>query len=159
MVPPILCTARRSASSWTAQHCIHSIVFAAGLWALMGFPITHVVTNDTLVSEFICKICFQLVEHPSYTQCTHVFCASCFNDWYMQTPRCPTCNKDLGMREVGELKHANPLAWRLLSRVQCKCPVENCGWQGDYSELSSHLTNSESHTKASVAAASKASVL
>lgn len=125
----------------------------------MGFPTTHVLTNDELVSEFLCKICFQLVEHPAYTACTHVFCASCLSDWLNQNPSCPACKAPLGPRDVAELKAANPLAWRVLSRVQCRCPVQGCVWRGDYSELSSHLTNSESHTKSSLESATKTSIL
>ena len=43
-----------------------------------------------------------------------------------------------------------PLAWRLLGRVQVRCPLHDstsCGWRGDLSEVSAHLTNSESHLK------------
>eukprot|EP00899_Mesostigma_viride_P014979 jgi/Mesvir1/23482/Mv22330-RA.1 len=66
--------------------------------------------------------------------------------------RCPKCNALL-QSSVEPLRVANPLAWRVLSRVRVKCPVqlgnanhvENCRWQGDYSDLGAHLTSSESH--------------
>ena len=48
---------------------------------------------------------------------------------------------------VSSLKATVPLAWRLLGRVQCRCPLHDggCAWKGDYSEVTSHLTNSQSH--------------
>ena len=48
---------------------------------------------------------------------------------------------------VSTLKSASPLAWRLLGRVRVRCPLHasGCSWRGDLSEVSAHLTNSQSH--------------
>ena len=120
----------------------------------------------SIVSEFTCKICCNLVEygHAAYTHCSHVFCESCLADWVARSsdpevlaeaamngepargPRCPTCNAGLaGEGKVAPLQ-TQPLAWRLLGRVQVRCPLHDstsCGWRGDLSEVSAHLTNSE----------------
>jgi DnaJ homolog subfamily C member 7 len=84
----------------------------------------------------------------------HVFCSACLDEWLVaaSSARCPTCNADLGAREShAPLRVANPLAWRVLSRVQCRCPLSvgvnsanACPWVGDYSEVHAHLTASES---------------
>eukprot|EP01006_Ploeotia_vitrea_P051941 TRINITY_DN67620_c1_g11_i1.p1 TRINITY_DN67620_c1_g11~~TRINITY_DN67620_c1_g11_i1.p1 ORF type:complete len:574 (-),score=54.36 TRINITY_DN67620_c1_g11_i1:200-1921(-) len=114
----------------------------------MPFPLSHVLTSEELISEFLCKICMQLVDYPVYTRCTHVFCKNCLQQWVEQKSTCPTCNATLNYRDVGELKAACPLAWRILNKVQCKCPLENgCEWKGDYSELEAHMTSSESHVE------------
>merc|ERR1719498_2173127 len=61
--------------------------------------------------------------------------------------RCPTCNAPLPPDAVSTLKSASPLAWRLLGRVRVRCPLHasGCSWRGDLSEVSAHLTNSQSH--------------
>ena len=136
----------------------------------MGFPLSDVLTDESIVSEFTCKICCNLVEygHAVHTSCSHVFCEKCLADWVARSsdpdilaeaalngeqargPRCPTCNAGLaGEGKVAPLQ-TQPLAWRLLGRVQVRCPLHDstsCGWRGDLSEVSAHLTNSESHLK------------
>ena len=137
----------------------------------MGFPLADVLTSDSLVEEFACKICTELVEYTkcSYTKCGHVFCSVCLGTWMAragtasdearaeaalngQNPvvgtRCPTCNTGIDAQSVSDLKTASPLAWRLLGRVKVRCPTHgttNCQWSGDLSEVSAHLTDSKSH--------------
>jgi len=113
---------------------------------------TMVLTDDVLspdhaIGEFICKICMQLSDHPVYTHCTHVFCESCLDEWFQHKRSCPSCNASLSHDQVAPLQTANPLAWRLLGRVQLRCPLhaQSCTWKGDYSEVQAHLTSSESH--------------
>jgi DnaJ family protein C protein 7 len=69
--------------------------------------------------------------------------------------------------QVGALKTEQPLAWRLLGRLRCRCPLYGsgngsaCGWEGDYSELGAHLTSSDAHlaeAKGAAAAASAAAL-
>eukprot|EP01065_Artemidia_motanka_P000171 TRINITY_DN10066_c0_g1_i1.p1 TRINITY_DN10066_c0_g1~~TRINITY_DN10066_c0_g1_i1.p1 ORF type:complete len:596 (+),score=167.10 TRINITY_DN10066_c0_g1_i1:89-1876(+) len=119
----------------------------------MGFGVADVLSDDSHTSEFICKICNDLVEWAAvtYTSCTHVFCTSCLDMWFSQGKRrCPCCQTGLGSNQVGVLRLANPLANRLLGRVKVRCPLHctesGCKWSGEYSELQSHLTMSDSHT-------------
>ena len=136
----------------------------------MGFPLADVLTSDALVEEFQCKICTELVEYTqcAHTRCGHVFCQSCLSEWMARAgtdaeahaeaamngtnpligTRCPTCNAGIERNTVHDLKLASPLAWRLLGRVQVRCPTHGstkCAWRGDLSEVSSHLTDSRSH--------------
>eukprot|EP01062_Namystynia_karyoxenos_P073334 TRINITY_DN70136_c0_g1_i1.p1 TRINITY_DN70136_c0_g1~~TRINITY_DN70136_c0_g1_i1.p1 ORF type:complete len:634 (+),score=243.60 TRINITY_DN70136_c0_g1_i1:67-1902(+) len=119
----------------------------------MGFGTADVLSDDPHTSEFICKICGELVDMSAcaYTACTHVFCASCLDKWFAQGKRkCPWCQTGLKSNEVGDLRHANPLAFRILGRIRVRCPLHStergCGWLGEYSEVYSHLTNSSSHS-------------
>lgn len=119
----------------------------------MGFPTTNLITDEQVISEFICPICVQLVEEPVITICTHVFCKSCWEEWLSQvnsSSKCPKCNSvfmQVPSKVTAPLRTGNPLAWRILSRVQVKCPLDThgCQWRGEYSEIASHLTSSESH--------------
>jgi len=115
----------------------------------MGFPLEGVISDEGHTSEFICAICQQLVEVPTVAVvCSHVFCSTCLAEWFKRKESCPKCNASL--RQVGSslpLRQSNPLAYRILLRVKVKCPLsaQGCAWSGDYSELDSHLTNSEEH--------------
>ena len=115
--------------------------------------------QDAHAAEFMCAICCNLVDAPLLTQCQHVFCTSCLQDWFDRISKCPTCSTPLDPRHgAGELKLASPFAWRVLGRLQMKCPLLGphgapCGWRGEYSELTSHMTSSESHQAPAPAAA------
>jgi hypothetical protein len=47
-----------------------------------------------------------------------------------------------------------------LGRVKCRCPLHTsgCSWTGDFSEVSAHLTNSQSHLAGQDYAANNAQV-
>jgi DnaJ homolog subfamily C member 7 len=121
----------------------------------MPFSLSHVLTEENLITEFICAICQQLADPPAYTKCTHVFCAPCIQQWMRRNSeagggcRCPTCNANLPAAALGTLKGACPLGWRVLSKVRCACPLreQGCTWTGEFSEVSPHLTNSDSHVR------------
>jgi hypothetical protein len=92
---------------------------------------------------------------PAYTKCSHVFCTPCIQQWMRRNSeegggcRCPTCNANLPAAALGTLKGACPLGYRVLSKVRCACPLreQGCTWTGDFSEVSAHLTNSDSHVR------------
>eukprot|EP00548_Thalassiothrix_antarctica_P009740 CAMPEP_0194156496 /NCGR_PEP_ID=MMETSP0152-20130528/68576_1 /TAXON_ID=1049557 /ORGANISM="Thalassiothrix antarctica, Strain L6-D1" /LENGTH=639 /DNA_ID=CAMNT_0038864207 /DNA_START=144 /DNA_END=2065 /DNA_ORIENTATION=- len=48
---------------------------------------------------------------------------------------------------VKPLKLSQPVAYRLLTRIQVQCPLQQhqCSWKGDYGDLQSHLLSSTSH--------------
>ncbi|GAB5372694.1 hypothetical protein AAMO2058_001686700 [Amorphochlora amoebiformis] len=115
----------------------------------MGFPNDLVLEKGTLHEEFICGICLSLVEYPTYTSCSHVFCKFCITEWFQQKQNCPKCKTALtSSDDIQPLRKAAPLAWRVLSRVHMRCPLheQDCKWEGDYSEMARHLTNSKTHT-------------
>jgi len=114
-----------------------------------------VVPSTHAVHDFECAICNNLVEEPVYTTCTHVFCGACLEEWLVasrertgEEPRCPKCQAGLGGSDSrAPLRAANPLAWRILSRVQCRCPLSAgarpCEWIGDFSEVHAHALQCE----------------
>lgn len=121
----------------------------------MGFSLEYVLSDDSHVAEFICKICLQLVEHPviiaGSAKCEHAFCRACLEAYIHATGEdamCPTCKSTRAM-DARDIKLASPLSYRVLSRIRVRCMLQGCGWRGEYSELTSHLTNTESHTAAS----------
>ena len=117
----------------------------------MGFATENVLSDEGHVTEFICPICCGLAETPVVSRCHHVFCKTCIGQWLdrkHESPQCPTCNGDVaGSTGVLPLKEGAPLAHRVLLRVRVKCPLheQGCEWNGDYSELMSHITNSTEH--------------
>mmetsp|Transcript_13218 Transcript_13218/g.25591 ORF Transcript_13218/g.25591 Transcript_13218/m.25591 type:complete len:590 (-) Transcript_13218:184-1953(-) len=119
----------------------------------MGFS-GEIVSASGHYEEFVCAICVQLVDlHESVlTSCSHVYCSSCMGEWLKRKRSCPTCNKDLSLQSTSQLpllKYGSPLAWRVLSRVRIRCPLNSCLWEGDYSELQGHLQSSSEHVQSS----------
>lgn len=112
----------------------------------MGLPDILVEHQDGHAAEFMCSICFGLVDAPLLTTCHHIFCMACLQQWLDEKPSCPTCSVELDPRHgAGDLRLASPLAWRVLGRLRVRCPLTGCKWQGEYSELMSHMTSSTSH--------------
>eukprot|EP00300_Choanocystis_sp_HF-7_P004295 c13300_g1_i1.p1 GENE.c13300_g1_i1~~c13300_g1_i1.p1 ORF type:complete len:574 (-),score=88.74 c13300_g1_i1:7-1728(-) len=128
----------------------------------MGFPVADILSEEAHYSEYICPICCNLVDyaHTSYTSCSHVFCSSCLKAWLHSNTRCPSCNFDItrNQQDIQPLQTASGLAWRVLGRIKCRCPLHDqaCPWTGEYSEVDSHLLNSDSHKDADTLARSRA---
>eukprot|EP00037_Helgoeca_nana_P003067 m.37854 g.37854 ORF g.37854 m.37854 type:complete len:625 (-) comp13232_c0_seq2:147-2021(-) len=130
----------------------------------MGFDTALVLSGTEHVSEFICPICVQLIDYESATilQCSHVFCGACVSEWFdgpSNSRLCPVCKANvfgeqhssaaISGRSLGApLRTANPLAFRIMNQIRVKCPLneQGCRWEGDYSEVNSHLTSSSAHT-------------
>lgn len=113
----------------------------------MGFSTDLILPGqEGHYSEFTCAVCFNLVEGPLLTKCQHIFCTACLQDWFDTKPSCPSCTQELDPRHgAGELHLASPLAHRVLGRIRVKCSLPNCPWVGEYSEVTAHLTSSDSH--------------
>jgi len=128
----------------------------------MGYSCEYVDSGQVNhLAEYTCAICCNLVDAPLLTTCHHVFCTACLQDWFDQSKKearsaakCPTCSQALDPRNgAGELRLASPLAWRVLGRLRMKCPLLGplgtpCGWRGEYSELTTHMTSAGSHQAA-----------
>jgi DnaJ family protein C protein 7 len=116
----------------------------------MGYPIDHVLTVGEFIDEFTCNICFQLVDRPQYVRtCSHVFCENCFGEWRATVQgdnvRCAKCNTTCGNSDIGALATLNPLANRILGKLQVKCTMPSCSWVGNYSDVAQHLVSATSH--------------
>mmetsp|Transcript_3459 Transcript_3459/g.9850 ORF Transcript_3459/g.9850 Transcript_3459/m.9850 type:complete len:580 (-) Transcript_3459:532-2271(-) len=112
----------------------------------MGFLLDLCSESDeNHYAEFVCVICTQLVEAPLLTSCSHVFCEGCLKQWIgSANHKCPTCSALL-QQTPQPLAQASALAHRILGRIRVRCPIQDCSWKGEYSEVGSHLTNSQSH--------------
>jgi len=97
--------------------------------------------------EFICKICYVHVvgANPKLTNCSHLFCGDCLNEWFSTHPECqswaqraktagmerivpcPVCKQPLNERtdlyEVSSTasRSDNLLLWRMLSGLKIMC--------------------------------------
>jgi len=114
----------------------------------MGFS-GEIVSSKSHFEEFVCAVCSELVDLEAnvVTTCHHIFCSACMDEWLARRKSCPVCQNDLSLKSTGvlpPLRHASPLAFRVLSRVEVRCPLQ-CGWEGDYGGLQMHLENSEQH--------------
>ena len=120
---------------------------AAVVAVAMGFSDTQIVDGqEQHAAEFTCTVCLNLVDAPLLTTCAHVFCTACLQDWFDTKPSCPTCSVELDPRHgAGRLQIASPLAWRVLGRLRMRCTVTGCGWVGEYSELTAHMTSDSAH--------------
>lgn len=47
------------------------------------------------LNDFICPICFQVIDEPHVTKCGHTFCFKCISLSLEQTNRCPECSKTI----------------------------------------------------------------
>lgn len=50
-------------------------------------------TSNDLMSDFICPICFQVIDEPHVTKCGHTYCFKCISLALEQSNRCPECSK------------------------------------------------------------------
>ncbi|KAH7820716.1 putative E3 ubiquitin-protein ligase ring finger protein 5 A (Rnf5A) [Monocercomonoides exilis] len=44
--------------------------------------------------DFLCHICHDMPSEPVVTQCGHLYCWSCLNEWIAKVPCCPLCHAD-----------------------------------------------------------------
>ena len=99
------------------------------------------------------RVCHTGLEPQTSRQqsAAHTLAPRLGQDWFDRASKCPTCAKALDPRHgAGELRLASPLAWRVLGRLRMKCPLLGplgapCGWRGEYSELTTHMTAADSH--------------
>jgi tetratricopeptide (TPR) repeat protein len=120
----------------------------------MGFVAQKVISDN--VSEFICKICSDLSEHPVVAQCKneHVFCAFCLEQWFQHGGKqtCPTCNQSCANCQGVDLDKHSKIAARIYENIRVRCPLDDdnnnkCAWIGSVSEVAKHLTSVDAHHK------------
>ena len=144
----------------------------------MGLDVPHILSDERHYGAFVCAICQQLcgLDALVTTKCSHVFCKLCLETWLSRpsvSQRCPTCNTTVDFTGVshsspttsmatsmstimvaGRTIHASPLkqnqpvAYRVLSRIQVSCPLKRkhgCRWEGDYGDLQDHLVSTTAH--------------
>ena len=71
----------------------------------MGWNIDRFIAKESIVDEFICAICTDVVENPVQTPCQHLFCNECIRRWINEGHR--TCPEDRQALTVNVLKTPN----------------------------------------------------
>lgn len=131
---------------------------------MSGFAVSQIVSDEKHYSSFICGVCDRMVSLDSVVSscCIHPFCRKCIENVVMecymkQCPcECPSCRADLqdcgtspsdsmqfgSVRvAVRPLQETQPLAYRVLCRVQVACSnhsSKQCNWGGDYGDFLPH---------------------
>ena len=114
----------------------------------MGWNIDRFLAKDTIVSEFICSICTDVVECPVQTPCQHLFCNECIRRWINAGNR--TCPEDRQALTVNALKPPSRLTLQFLNKLIIRCKNYNDGCRlmstfEDVMQLKEHETNQISY--------------
>lgn len=73
-------------------------------------------------NDFICPICFDIIEEASMTRCGHTFCYQCILKSVNRFNRCPKCNKSLKNDEI----FPNYLLHDLIKRHKIRLRLKGC---------------------------------
>lgn len=57
-------------------------------------------TYDEKSTDFLCPVCFNLIEEAHITKCGHTYCYSCITKSIESQKRCPKCNSALAMEQI-----------------------------------------------------------
>lgn len=74
--------------------------------------------------DFRCPICQDIIEDPIASQCEHVFCKSCINQWLQSESSCPVDRKPLN---VSLLCEPSRFFRNFYSKLVLKCDFESKG--------------------------------
>jgi len=51
-----------------------------------------IAKHENMNVNYVCPICFEVLNEPYMTKCGHTFCYTCIQKTIEQTPRCPKCS-------------------------------------------------------------------
>lgn len=101
-------------------------------------------------SDFLCPVCFDLIEEAYITKCGHTFCHSCILKSIDIHRRCPKCGYTLiGQDQI----FPNHLLNDLISKYKLKMSIESIGQQGSAAGDSSSLASTSADGLRSLIAA------
>ena len=102
----------------------------------MGWNIDRFIAKESIVDEFICSICTDVVESPVQTPCQHLFCNECIRRWINEGHR--TCPEDRHELTINVLKSPNRLTYQFLNKliVRCKHYSDGCRLMSTYEDMS-----------------------
>jgi len=101
----------------------------------MGWNIDRFIAKESIVDEFICAICTDVVENPVQTPCQHLFCNECIRRWINEGHR--TCPEDRQALTANVLKTPNRLTNQFLNKliVRCKNFTDGCRLMSTYEDM------------------------
>jgi len=79
---------------------------------------------ESVDDEFRCSICRDVIEDPIATQCEHVFCKTCINEWIQKESSCPVDRKTLNKSQLCE---PSRFFRNFYSKLELKCEYESNG--------------------------------
>ena len=88
----------------------------------MGYDVTRCPVE--VDAELICSICQGVLEAPKLTECGHMFCTLCINQWLCSNPTCPMDRKSLTIAELKPDVEQNILDQ--LSGLEIRCENNGC---------------------------------
>lgn len=60
-------------------------------------------SSEIVLNGEDCSICLEKIEIAHKTECGHIFCKSCIEEWYKRNSTCPLCRK-----KITHSNHHNP---------------------------------------------------
>jgi E3 ubiquitin-protein ligase NRDP1 len=101
----------------------------------MGWNIERFFAKETIVDEFICSICTDVVENPVQTPCQHLFCNDCIRRWIKEGRK--TCPEDRQRLTASSLKPPSRLTQQFLNKLMVKCRnySEGCHLLTTYADM------------------------
>lgn len=109
-----------------------------------GFINAQIKSNEPYVSLFQCALCTSLVSFDTVISncCSQPFCGACHDEFTFdlssktQHRQCASCHDRL---EVKQMKHSQPLSFKVLSSIRIACRYDMCQWHGRYDEFLEHI--------------------
>ena len=88
----------------------------------MGIP-SNLLVTENIDEEFICTICHDVLENPKIiSNCEHVFCHTCINEWSINSNTCP-----VDREQIQDLVKPQRIFLNVLNRLKLRCQFENLG--------------------------------
>lgn len=89
--------------------------------------------------EFICGICYDVLNNPHQCSSGHTFCLSCLRMSLQRRKYCPTCN--IALSDTNPIKSLgfNQLIQKM--EVKCSAHISGCYWTGRLESLSQHISS------------------
>ena len=97
-------------------------------------------SQTLLHDQFICSICYNLLEDPVITTCQHMFCRACLSSWVVNKRVCPLDRRTLtDANSFTSLKTREPFFYKTVYQsLRVKCPNVECTWTGSPDAVEVH---------------------
>lgn len=75
------------------------------------------IFTDPTDDDYLCIICLRVMNQPTETPCSHVFCKRCIEQWCQHEPSCPACRSNIQYNQL----HASTYLQRKINQLCVKC--------------------------------------